>query len=637
MDGVRINEVFGDTVNWDLIPNAAISSITVIPGSNPVFGLNTLGGALNVSTKSGLTSPGTSIRLDGGSFGRRALEFEAGGGRDGLDYFVTGTALHERGWGEHNPSRVQQIFAKIGFHETGTEADLSVTFSNNRLEGNQALPLSFSDNFRQAYSWPDNQINQLAFVNLKAAHHFSDELRLEAGAYYRKLETHIFNSNVNNNYDPTVPVGPGNQPTGNAIDQISQYRPGASMQFTSIAKLAGHVNHLVLGASVDGGRTEFTQSNQEAGSLRDTTSDSPVVLATALHARAISTGAFVSENLGLDDKTFLTVSARYNYATVKLEDQLGTALNGEHSFNRLNPAIGLAYNPTTSLTAYASYNEGMRVPTPVELTCADPNSPCSLPNAFSSDPALKPVISKTLELGLRGRLVPGVGWSAAVFQTKLRDDIQFISSGGGATSSGYFQNVGHTRRHGVELAFDARARQATFNAHYSYVGATYQSTLILNSPNNSAAGPVSCPTCTDIQINPGNRIPSIPRHTLKLGGDFAYSPDGSVGANLIVQSSQYARGDANNQDANGQVPGFAVINLDTRYRFARGWELFANANNVFDRRYSTFGMLGKNVFTGPGNTFDTTGSTWRSEQFRSTSAPRGVWIGLAYRFGDVPL
>ena len=379
-------------------------------------------------------------------------------------------------------------------------------------------------------------------------------------------------------------------------------------------------------------RTLPAQPN--AASSRDTTSNSSIVLATALHAKATSTGTFVSENFGIDDKTFLTVSGRYNHATVKLEDQLGTALNGEHSFNRFNPAIGIAFNPTTSLTAYASYNEGMRVPTPVELTCADPNAPCSLPNAFSSDPALKPVISKTLELGLRGRLAPGFGWSAAVFRTGLQDDIQFISSGGGATSAGYFQNVGLTRRQGVELALDGKASQVTFSAHYSYVSATFQSPLILNSPSNSIAGPLSCPTCTDIQINPGDRIPGIPRHILKLGAEYALSAKGSIGANLVAQSSQYARGDESNQDVNGPDPGFAVINLDARFRFAQGWELFANVNNVFDRRFSTFGTLGHNVFTGPGNTFDTSGSTWRNEQFRSTGAPRGVWVGLAYRFGD---
>ena len=106
---------------------------------------------------------------------------------------------------------------------------------------------------------------------------------------------------------------------------------------------------------------------------------------------------------------------------------------------------------------------------------------------------------------------------------------------------------------------------------------------------------------------------------------------------VVAQSSSYARGDENNQDVNGPVPGFAVVNLDAHYRFASGWEWFAKADNVFNRRYSTFGVLGQNVFTGPGQTFDASGASWRNEQFRSLGAPRGIWLGVSYRFGGAEL
>src|SRR5204863_9672467 len=78
-DGVRMNEPFGDVVNWDLLPQSAIASIQLLPGSNPLFGLNTLGGALAIYTKSGSAYPGTSVELSGGSFGRRTLQLEHGG------------------------------------------------------------------------------------------------------------------------------------------------------------------------------------------------------------------------------------------------------------------------------------------------------------------------------------------------------------------------------------------------------------------------------------------------------------------------------------------------------------------------------------------------------------------------------
>ena len=632
VDGVRVNEVFGDTVNWDLIPSAAIASITLIPGSNPVFGLNTLGGAINVTTKSGRSDPGTSIQAVGGSFGRRALEFETGGRAQQFDYFVTGNWFRDQGWGEHNPSRIRQLFGKTGYHDERNDIELSATLADNFIEGNQSLPLSMIDDFRQSYSWPDHQTNRMLFLNLKAGRHLSDTLLLEGNVYYRKLKTDVLNSNVNGDFDTGQPPGPGNQPTGNAINQIDQYRPGGSLQLTSLAEWAGHKNQLTLGASYDHGRTEFTQLDQEAGASRDTSSNEPLSLATSLHALASSTGLYASDTFGIDERTFLTVSGRYNRATVKLEDRLGTALNGEHSFKRLNPAVGITFNPDRTLTTYASYNEGMRVPTPVELTCADPNAPCSLPNAFLSDPPLAPVISKTLELGARGRIATDFDWSAAVFRTELHDDLQFISSSGGSTSAGYFKNVGQTRRQGLELGLGGKIERFTFSTHYSYIAATFQSPLVLNSPSNSSAGELSCTGCTEIQIEPGNRLPGIPRHLLKVRAEFALTDSASLGMNLVAQSNQFARGDENNQDVNGAVPGYAVVNLDARWRFARGWELFANVSNLFDRRYSTFGTLGQNVFTAPGNSFDASGASWRNEQFRSIGMPRGAWIGLAYRF-----
>ena len=88
MDGVRLNQPFGDIVSWDLIPRTAIASTTLMPGSNPLFGLNTLGGALSIQTKSGVTHPGTMLQASYGSDVRRAFDFEHGGTRAGARELV---------------------------------------------------------------------------------------------------------------------------------------------------------------------------------------------------------------------------------------------------------------------------------------------------------------------------------------------------------------------------------------------------------------------------------------------------------------------------------------------------------------------------------------------------------------------
>ncbi len=629
VDGVRANEALGDTVNWDLIAPNAIAHLSVIPGSNPVFGLNTLGGAVAVTTKGGFEFPGTSVDASAGSFGRRSVAFESGGHGRTLDYFVAGNLFEQTGWSDRSPSRVQQFFAKTGYQDAKTDLDFSFAFADNRLEGSQTLPRSWLNTPAQDYSWPDIQTNRFELVNLKVSRYLSQQLLLGADAYYRFVTTTVFNSNVNNNFAP--PASPGNYPGNNALNGIGERRPGGSAQLTYLGDLAGHKNTAVAGASFDRGDVDFTQSSQDApvSADRGTISSLPIVLTTGLKATNIYEGVYGTDTFSIGPRTFLTVSGRYNHAALDLNDQLGTALNGRHSYSRLNPATGLTFNPTPTLTAYGAYNEGMRAPTAVELTCANPDAPCSLPNAFSSDPDLKPVISRTYELGARGR-AGSLKWSASGFDTELQDDIQFISSHGGATSAGYFQNVGRTRRRGIETGADVRAGAWTFSGHYTLLEATFRAPLILNSAGNSSARPLTCAGCTDIVVAPGDRIPGIPRHIVKLAASYEFLEKWTLNAQLAGQSGVYARGDENNQDVNGPLPGFFVCNLQGRYRPAPRWELALRVENVFDRSYATFGQLGQNAFSGPNRTLNSNPATWPAEQFRTVAGPRGIWLVVSF-------
>lgn len=134
-DGVRVNEAFGDTVNWDLIPKNAIANIDLIPGSNPLFGLNTLGGALSVRTKNGFSHAGTRAEAYGGSFGRKAFEAEHGGSKGDFDWFLSGNIFEDDGWRPFTHSAVHQTFGKIGWENENTDFDLSFTFADNTLNG----------------------------------------------------------------------------------------------------------------------------------------------------------------------------------------------------------------------------------------------------------------------------------------------------------------------------------------------------------------------------------------------------------------------------------------------------------------------------------------------------------------------
>lgn len=653
MDGVRFNEPFGDTVNWGLIPESAISSINLIPGSNPVFGLNTLGGALSVHTKSGAQYPGVAAQVSGGSWGRKAGEFELGGADGNFDYFITGNTFSEEGWREHSPSQVNQMFGKIGWQNETSDLDLSVAVVNNNLEGIQALPRSWLNKPESAYTWPDIMDNNMFFTALKGSHFLNDDNLLSANTYFRRSRTHNFASNTNDCFgaagadilaggacDQTIPepvdiVNQGSNERSNT-DQLGY---GFSAQYSYLGKAFGHKNQLTTGFSMDFGNTTYVSAEQTTNFTPDrgAVANSDFETETDIHARNYYYGLFATDTFSFNDKLHLTLSGRYNYIKIKLRDNMeadpntGKFVTGAdsgitHTFNRFNPAVGLNFNPSETLGFYGSYNEGMRAPTPIELSCADPSTPCRLPTDFLADPSLKPVVAKTWEGGVRGKLDRNWGWNATVFHSVLHDDLQFISSGN-SFNLGYFQNVGKTQREGLELGLNGSVEKLHVAASYQYLQATFESAMTFHNENNSSADANG-----DIHVRPGDRIPGVPRHAIKLRAAYDVLPEMTIGMTVITNSSVYARGDENNQDVNGKVPGYSVVNLDANWRFHSNWSAFAKVNNLFDRDYASMGILGENAFTGAGRTFDATGN-WVSEQFRAPGSPLAAWIGFRYEFG----
>src|SRR5580700_2245011 len=222
VDGVRVNESIGDTVNWDLIPQNAVSTVTVMSGSNPVSGLNTLGGALSLGTKSGHDNPGTELEAYGGSWGRRSFEGETGGEFGNFDYFFAGTYFDENGWRENSPSRVYQAFGKVGWQNDKTDVDLSYTYAETSLYGNGAAPQSMLDyNYESSYT-PDYTANLMNFVNLTGTQFLAEKILLSGNVFDRHLITNAINGNVNDSYlDNDDYVGPPINCAGPPADETA--------------------------------------------------------------------------------------------------------------------------------------------------------------------------------------------------------------------------------------------------------------------------------------------------------------------------------------------------------------------------------------------------------------------------------
>jgi iron complex outermembrane recepter protein len=623
-DGVRINEAFADVVNWDLLPKNAVASMQLLPGSNPVFGLNTLGGALTLNMKDGFRYQGANAEVSAGSFARTEVAADAGISSAGLAAFAAFEGIDENGWRDHTTSRIRRLYARADARSEHDEGTLAATLADNNLEGTQALPFSMLANPKQAYTWPDNTENRLAFFNGNWKHAFDDSTIVDGNAYYRQLRTSGNNSNVNGEYAP--PDDPYQ-----AFNLFTDGRTrswGASLQATFVRSWAATMHQIVAGLAVDSGSTDFTQSAQPAefSADRDTLGIGDFVPATSVTTTNRYTGVYIADTIALDRQWSVALSGRYNTARIVTQDRTGAspAINGTSNFGRFNPAAGATWTGSSGLNAFGGVSQGMRVPSPVELTCADPNAPCTLPNIFVADPPLQPVRATTYEIGIRGSVGAAGYFRAALYRTDLADDIQFISAGQGAVNAGYFQNVGRTRRQGIELTSGATLGPLRLVARYSLLEATFQTAFSENSPNN-----VTADANGDIEVAPGNAIPLMPRNTFRLRGDLEHGPF-AVGVTLLAFSSQYARGNENNADPGGKIPGFATVAVDAGWQITPEWLLFARIDNLFNRTYQNFGILGANYFRGPGGTFDAALAS--PEPFLSPAQPFGAWVGLQYRF-----
>ncbi|MDD5033332.1 MAG: TonB-dependent receptor, partial [Methylococcaceae bacterium] len=538
-----------------------------------------------------------------------------GGSKGRFDWFFAGNVFEDDGWRPFSHSAVRQAFGKVGWEDEHTVLDLSFTFADNNLNGVGPTPDSFyANDQRSIYTAKDTTQNSLYFFNLKGAHRLGEHLTLAGNAYYRGNTVDSLNSNTNEKCESLAECS-GN-PAANVAARSVQDGAGVNLQFTSTQPVIDHENQFTVGGGYNAGHTRFTQSSQEGvfDSRRVVVGVTPFTIGTNMNGENDYYSAFLTDTFSLLPWMHINGAVGWNRAEVRLRDKLGTALNGDHGFERWNPSAGLTLNPLQALelktplqelTIYGNYNEGFRAPSPIELTCADPTAPCSLPNSFVADPALKPVVSQTFETGLRGKFSEALHWNLALYHSRLNNDILFINSTG-SNQTGYFQNVGITQRQGGELGLGGRWDQLNWFLNYSFVDATYRTAAILNS----ALGPVA--------VQPGDRIPGIPQQTLKLGAEYEILSGWFFGGDLQYASDQYARGDDHNQHA--KIKEYAVVNLNTRYAINKHVEVFAMARNVFDTKYETFAVMNRNFFTGQG------------ERFVGPGAPLSGWGGIRLKF-----
>ncbi len=696
IDGVRVNEPFGDLTLWDKIPSFAIGNMQVIPGSNPLYGLNTLGGAIAVQTKSGRDNQGAAIEYEAGSWGRERALIEYGGvSKDGsVDYMFGYQHTTEDGWRDYSPSHVNQLFGKTGWQNETTKLDLTYIGTDNNLIGNGLTPEFLLRGDRdQINTRPDFTNNYSHFLALNGSHFFNDDTMFSGNVYYKKSNRSTLNGD---GYEAGLDAGEGLEGypgvTCNAGDgdedecelmgsvlnrtKTTQDSYGLTGQFTFDQDLMGKENQFVVGGGYDYSLVRFKQNElinisddsefddgdsvDGNGGIIVRGSDDvfdltrkptfagdgvlPQRQTVGLTGKQYTARLFANNTLSLNEKWHLNTGASWNFTRIDNVDTLRgdngpRSLTAKDSYTRLNPTIGLTHTPTNDITFYTSYSESSRAPTAIEVGCSNPANPCLLPAALADDPPLNQVVAKTYEFGGRGRLTDNINWNAGIYHAVNHDDIQFVASNQ-LNGAGYFKNIGRTKRQGVDFGLNGNVDRFNWSASYSFVHATYDSDIDFVNGSNSvgeANGGSGIYTA-----KPGDRIPVIPQHQVKLRGQFAATPSWNIGANIVGYSSQYVLGNENNSHSanavvcnggddcaigKGKISGYVVVNLDTQYNFGNGWKMFAKATNIFDREYNLSGRLAESQF-------DASGNYGAESKVLSLlpGAPRAAWLGFRYEF-----
>lgn len=669
-NGVRINEAFGDTVNWDLFPDMAINRLQIV-SSNPVYGLNALGGAISVDMKNGFNYTRGELELAGGAFGQRSAGAQYGANNGTFGIYVAAKTLDSDGWRDFSSDALRQFYTDLSMRADKLSLDLSYTHADNHLNGQGSAPaqeLAYNRNL--VFTGPQANHNELSFVALNGSYRVTDDWSVQGVLYYREFSQRISNGNatdytgctgaaqagslcqsdgvtpVNNAAGQSLPdISQGGAvPIGeNDFEQIKSYSHGATLQISNEQSIFGHDNLFTVGATFDYAHTDFYSGAQigvidaqlrvlPSGLYVDTPEGSafsavPVILG----ANNRDIGTYVTDTFNITPDLAFTASGRYDVAHIDLKDARGSSLDGNNRFSHFNPAFGGTYKISPTVTAYAGIATNTRTPTASEIECSDPLKPCLLPSNLAGDPPnLRQVVAHTDEFGLRGNIPKALAtdgtliWNLGAFRTNSFDDIYGIST---SVSSGFYQNIGSTRREGIEAGFNYKTDRWSTYFSYSYVDATFQSALQLPSPSNpfqDANG--------NIEVHPGDRLPGIPRNRLKAGVDYAVSPALNVGASIIFVSNAYYFGDASNQ--NKPLPGYHVVNLHASYQVARNVQVFGSVDNLFDSKYATYGIFSNPTGVGaPGVPADgVTNGPGVDNRFFSPAAPIAFYGGVRVSF-----
>lgn len=654
-NGVRINEAFGDTVQWDVIPSNAIASMSVV-SNNPSFGLNALGGAISILMKDGFSYQGGEVDIMAGSFGRAQIGVQAGGSSGNASVYVAAEAMKDDSFRDFSDSEVKRFYGDIGLRGSLAEVHFSLTAAKNEFGASAAAPIELLErDWSNTFTTPQTTDLEVYMPTLSATVKATNTLTVSALGYYRSYENKVVDGNVTEleecaggtrfcpEDEPTDFIR--NSATGAFLNPADFDEPlgtldrlntdseswGAALEGQEKTPLFGRPNLFIAGLSYDHGRSNYTTSSEIGqilpkyvveGSGIIISDDENEVSPRDLDSENTYWGLYFSNALDVTDRLTVTVGGRYNHATIKLSDNTGNfpELNVTNKYERFNPMAGANYKITPGLSVYGGYSESNRAPTPAELGCAEPEAPCLVEGFLTDDPPLDQVVGRTAEVGLRGQGVYYGGqytWGAGLFRTLASDDILPITDSAGRV---YFVNAGDTLRQGVELSATYQTSRWNAYATYAFVDATLDT---CDQPSGECAF-----------LREGDRLPGIPRHRFKAGFEYWLTSKWKFGADLVAASNQpfFPNEVSDEEDLHSMLAGYTRVDLHTSYDITDNIQVYGLIKNLFNQKYGLYGTYFEAEDIGPEVDEELGGPGFEDSRTISPAMPFAAYGGVKVKF-----
>jgi iron complex outermembrane recepter protein len=651
MGGIRLNEAFGDSVNFDLIPTNAIDRADVW-SNNPVFGLNALGGAINLGMKNGFTYQGNEVELLGGSFGRTNVSAQAGGQSGDTALYLAAQGMHDDGWRQRSPADVGRFYGDLGWRGDKTELHAVLALASTSFGAIAATPVQLlAQDWTSVYTNPQTTRNQMGVFALNGKHSLTDAWTLQGNVYVRGFRQQHLDGNdgnfercsnaadpqfrnhlcmqddgfprptpvtpafrdqfaildQNNNPIP-CPPGAGNTCAGVPYATLDRTKTkattvGGSLQATDGEKWLGHDNRFVVGASVDHSKVDFNAASELAFIYPDlTVAGNPNIpgMGSIIHTLggfgygpvglvATSTyyGLFATDTFDITRELSVTAGARLNVAKISMADQLGTA-------PELNTSPTYErLNPVAGLTyKFAPWLN-------LYGGYSESNRAPTLLELGCADRDKPCLIEGFLVSDPPLKQVVGKTYEAGmrgtfqVPQGRLEWKLGLFRTD---TFDDILQLASAIQGRGFFTNVPQTRRQGLeANVEYragqwlAHAGYSYIDATYQFSGDLASPNNPLADADGNVHVTPGKHIPMIPMHQFKAGADYAVTPEWTVGGNLVAVGSQFFDGDQANQ--NPKLPAYAVVNLRTSYQINKSVQLFGFINNLFNTKYLLHGTF----------------------------------------------